>query len=76
MQHPFISDLSNKSLEDLQTSINDLTKKLNFVYRSQNGHMINQLRMVIESYQSEYNKRIDEAYKKQNISNKININKQ
>lgn len=73
MQHPFITDLGDKSMEDLQTIINDLTKKLNFAHRSLNGPMINQLRMAIESYQSEYNKRIDEAYKKQNIGNKINI---
>lgn len=73
MQHPFITDLSSKSMEDLQNTINELTKKLNFAHRSLNGPMINQLRMAIESYQSEYNKRIDEIYKKQNIGNKINI---
>lgn len=60
-------------MEDLQNTINELTKKLNFAHRSLNGPMINQLRMAIESYQSEYNKRIDEIYKKQNIGNKINI---
>ena len=75
MQHPFITDLSGKSLEELQNTINDLTKKLNFVYRSQNGAMINQLRMVIESYKVEYGKRMDELYKKQNLSNKINVSK-
>lgn len=73
MQHPFITDLTDKSMEDLQTTLSDLTKKLNFAYRSSNGPMINQIRMALESYQGEYNKRIDEAYKKQNIGNKINI---
>jgi hypothetical protein len=73
MQHPFINDLSNKSLDELQSTINDLTKKLNFVYRTQNSPMIQQLHMVIESYKTEYAKRIDEVYKKQNLSNKINI---
>lgn len=73
MQHPFISDLSGKTLDELQTTLNELTKKLNFVYRTQNSAMIGQLHMVIESYKAEYSKRIDEAYKKQNIGNKINI---
>lgn len=73
MQHPFINDLSDKSLEDLQTTITDLHKKLNFAYRSQNGAMINQLRMVIESYTVEHTKRMDEIYKKQNIQTQINI---
>lgn len=73
MQHPFINDLSDKSIDELQTTINDLTKKLTFVYRTQNGPMINQIQMVLESYKSEYSKRIDEIYKKQNLQNKINI---
>lgn len=73
MQHPFINDLSDKSIDELQTTINDLTKKLTFVYRIQNGPMIHQMQMVLESYKTEYSKRIDEIYKKQNLQNKINI---
>jgi len=75
MQHPFINDLSDKSMEDLQNTIQDLTKKLTFVYRQQNGPMISQMMMVLESYKTEYSKRIDEIYKKQNLQNKINISK-
>lgn len=75
MQHPFITDLSDKSLEDLQTTISDLMKKLNFAYRSGNQALIYQLNMVIESYRNEYGKKMDEMIKKQNIQNKINIEK-
>jgi hypothetical protein len=75
MQHPFINDLAGKTIEELQNTIQDLTKKLNFVYRSQNGPMIQQMLMVLESYKAEYSKRIDEVYKKQNLGNKINISK-
>ena len=75
MQHPFINDLSDKSMDDLQNTIQDLTKKLNFVYRQQNGPMIAQMMMVLESYKTEYSKRINEIYKKQNLQNKINISK-
>lgn len=76
MQHPFINDLAGKTIEELQNTIQDLTKKLNFVYRSQNGPMIQQMLMVLESYKAEYSKRIDEVYKKQNLGNKINISKE
>lgn len=77
MQHPFISDLSGKTVEELQNTIQDLTKKLTFVYRTQNGPMINQMLMVLDSYKTEYAKRMDEMYQKQNLKNKINIsNKQ
>jgi len=75
MQHPFISDLSDKSLEDLEKTISDLTKKLTFVYRMQNQPMIQQMHMVLESYKTEYAKRMDDMYKKQNLGSKIQVSK-
>jgi hypothetical protein len=70
MQHPFISDLSDKSLEELQTIITGLNNKLTFAHRTSNGSLIHQLSMAIESYRTEYNKKMDEIINKQ----KININ--
>lgn len=75
MQHPFINNLSDKSLEDLQKTISDLTSKLTFAHRTGNGPLIHQLNMVIESYRSEYSKKMDDLIKKQNIQNKIQIEK-
>ncbi len=76
MQHPFISDLSDKSMEDLSTTLTDLTKKLTFAYRMQNGPMIHQIQMVIESYKTEYNKKMDELMKKQNIKSAVKVEKE
>jgi ribosomal protein L29 len=76
MRHPFINDLSNKNMEELQDTITKLNSKLNFAYRMQNSAMIQQLNMIIDSYKSEYNKRMDALYKKQNLDNRINITKQ
>lgn len=73
MQHPFINDLSSKTLEELQTAITGLMTKLNFAYRMGNGPMINQIQMVIESYRAEHAKKLDEGIKKQNIKTKIDI---
>jgi hypothetical protein len=75
MQHPFISDLSDKTLEEIQSTITDLTGKLNFAYRMGNTALIGQLRMVIESYQTESAKRLDEMYKKQNLKSSVNVSK-
>lgn len=75
MEHPFINDLSNKSLEDLQNTITGLNNKLNFAYRTGNGPLIHQLQMVIESYRKAYSGKMDELIKKQNINTKINIQK-
>jgi hypothetical protein len=76
MQHPFINDLSDKSLDELQSAINGLTTKLTFAYRTQNGALIHQLHMVMDSYRAEYNKRMDELLNKQKDQNKINIQKE
>lgn len=73
MQHPFINNLSDKNLEELQTIITGLHSKLSFAYRTQNQTMINQLNMALESYKTEYNKRMEDMYKKQNIENRIQV---
>lgn len=75
MTHPFISDLSNLSLEEIQTKISDLMNKLNFAYRTGNSALIHQLLMVIDSYKLEYSKKMDELIKKQNIQSNIKIQK-
>ena len=76
MEHPFISSLSDKTLEELQTAISDLTKKLNFAYRMQNSSMINQLNMIMDSYKTEYGRKMDEVLKKQSDRTQINIQKE
>ena len=76
MEHPFISSLTDKTLEELQTAISDLTKKLNFAYAMQNGPMIHQISMVLESYKAEHNKKMDEIMKKQNIQTTVSVEKE
>jgi hypothetical protein len=73
MEHPFMPDISGKSVEELQTAMTDLTGKLTFAYRMQNQPLVQQLQMVIEGYKKEYTKKMNEIFDKQNIQNKINI---
>lgn len=75
INHPMIGDLSSKSLEELQTAIDGLNKKLTFVSRSNNFGMINQLMMALNSYRSEYAKRQDEMWNKKSdkLVGKIDI---
>ena len=75
MLHPFVNNLSDKSIDDLQNTISSLTSKLSFAYRTQNGPLIQQLHMALESYRAEYYKKMDELTKKSNINTKINISK-
>jgi len=74
MQHPFMPDISEKSIDELQKSIQDLTSKLTFAHRNGQQFMINQINMVLEGYNIEYAKIMDDLYKKQNIQNNIQIN--
>ena len=61
MTHPFISSLSDKSMEELQTAIQDL---------------ITQLLMILDSYKQEHNRKMDDLLKKQNTQTQISIKKE
>jgi hypothetical protein len=76
MGHPFITDLSGKTFEELQESITSLNNKLTFAYRTGNGPLISQLQMVLSSYREESSKKMDELLKKQNIQTNVNIEKE
>ena len=75
MRHPFINDLSNKSLEELQTTISTLMGKLTFAYRMGNAPMVQQLQMDIDTYKEEYSKKMNELMSKQKINSKVSIQK-
>jgi len=71
--HPFIGNLSDKSLEELQTTISTLTTKLTFAGKTGNRALVNQLMMAIDSYKDAYSKKMDDMIKKQDIQSLINI---
>lgn len=75
MEHPFINNLDSKTLEELQTTISDLSNKLNFAYRTSNGPLISQITMAIESYRSAYNKKMNELIDKQKVNMQIKVDK-
>ncbi len=75
MEHPFINDLSDKTLEELQESITSLNNKLTFAFRTGNGPLIHQLQMAIESYRNQHRKKMDDIFSKQKLNNQINIDK-
>lgn len=75
MNHPFISDLTAKTTEELSETINTLTNRLYFVSSRRDQHMMNQINMALASYRSEYNKRQQALLEKEsvNLDKKINI---
>lgn len=77
MEHPLIGDLDHLTVDELSAKVNDLTNKLSIASRSGNGHLCNQIRMALDSYQNKYQQRQQEAFKKQsggtNFDDKIRI---
>jgi hypothetical protein len=75
VEHPFLSstDLKDKSIEEIQDAMSNLMNKLTFAYRTQNGPLIHQLQMVLESHRTQYFKKMDEVFAKQKLNNQINI---
>ena len=77
MEHPLIGNLDHLNMEELSAKINELNKKLSIATRTGNGHMCNQIRMAIESYQTKYREKLEASYKKDqdsiNFDDKIDI---
>lgn len=78
MEHPLIEQLSGLTLDEIQSKISDLNKKLAFAYRTGNQPVINQLQLIMGSYQEAYRNKMDELMPKgdsDKYSNKIDIGK-
>jgi hypothetical protein len=77
MEHPLIGNLDTLTVEDLSKKITDLNNKLSIAMRTGNGHLCNQIRMAVESYQTKYQEKVQETYRKQiedsNFNSKIDI---
>jgi hypothetical protein len=75
MEHPLIGDLGELTVEELSARISDLNKKLSIAARTGNGHMCDQIRMAIESYNTKYQQKLQDSYKQSNANfdDKINI---
>ena len=78
MEHPFLSttDLSELTLDEIQNKISDLTVKLNFAYQTNNQSLINQVGMVLESYNSARAQKLNDMFPKDkgdDHTDKINI---
>lgn len=63
MEHPLINNIDNLSLEELGSKVSDLNKKLAIAYRSGNGHLCEQIRMALNSYNVKHQEKMAELFK-------------
>jgi len=78
MEHPLITDADSLTMEQLQTKVSDLTKKLGWAHRSGNAFLTQQIRMALETYQNKLTQRQQEEWAKNtkdnpDFGNKIDI---
>ena len=63
MEHPFINNLDDQTLEQLGTKISELHKKLGIAMRSGNPYLCDQIRMALTSYTTKQQEKTAELYK-------------
>jgi hypothetical protein len=79
MEHPLIPNLDNLKIDELGAKITELNQKLRIAQNMGNGHLCNQIRMAIESYQTKHSQLVQEMYRAaskdlgKSLDDKINI---
>lgn len=66
MDHPLIPNIDHLTVDELQSRISDLTKKLGIAHRSGNAQLIGQIRMALDTFNSKYQEKIQAAYNTKN----------
>lgn len=74
MEHPLIGNIEDLTIDELSAKINDLNNKLNIVTRTGNGHLCDQIRMALETFQNKYQEKLQASYKK-GSGNETNFDK-
>lgn len=63
MEHPFINNLDDLTIEQLGSKISELNKKLGIAMRSGNPYLCDQIRMALTSYNTKHQEKMQELYK-------------
>lgn len=66
MNHPLTPNVQALSDSDLLKKINELNKRLVWAHTSGNGHVVNQIHMMLDDYKAEQQRRDTERYEKIN----------
>jgi hypothetical protein len=64
MNHPFLGNLSDKSMDELSETISTLNNRLQYMFKLGKHDMVRQITMIIEGYKAEYAKRQRELWEK------------
>lgn len=73
MEHPFMHGVSELTIEQIQSRLQDLNRKLSYAYNSGNQFLVDQIRLAMATLQSAYSDKTDKSLKDTNLSDVINI---
>lgn len=76
MDHPFIGDLTAKTVDELLETINKLSKQQQYMFRLGKHSVVGQINMAIDSYRAEYSRRQQQMWDKKGdggLDKKIDI---
>ena len=62
MEHPLIANIDHLTIDELQSKVNELTKKLSYAQRINNAYLVSQIRMALETYQNKFRERQNEQW--------------
>lgn len=78
MEHPLINNIDNLTIDELQSRVNELSKKLAIAQRTGNAFLVQQVRMALETFQNKYQEKLRAQWEEKNksgpdFSDKIDI---
>ncbi len=78
MEHPLISNIDHLTIDELQSKVTELTRKIGMAHRMGNAHLRGQIGMALETYQNKLREKQQELWDKQrgsgpDYSDKIDI---
>ena len=78
MEHPLINNLDEFTVDELQSKISELNRKLGYASRMGNAQLGYQIRLALDSYTAKYQEKMAKIYSDNNknnpdFSDKINI---
>lgn len=62
MEHPLIHNIQDLTVDELQTRISDLNKKLSWASRSNNKALIGQIQLALNSFNAKYQEKQQAIY--------------
>jgi hypothetical protein len=66
MEHPLVSSVDSLTIDELNSKISELNKKMSIAIRLGNHDLVRQIQMALETYQNKYLEKATALFNKSN----------